>query len=68
LISANGFIAVIGLILLYRRPQIAKWGVISVLVLALISAFFATRTTLLGRGIKHGLMDGGTKSQANFQR
>ncbi len=67
-IEVTGIAALIGLFLLYRRSQIAKWSVVLVLVLSLISAFLVTRTTLLGRGIKFGLTGGESKPQTNFQR
>jgi uncharacterized membrane protein len=68
LIEATGIAALIGLILLYRRPQQAKWMVLMVLVLSLASSVIITRTTLMGRNIKWGLPDSGTKPQTGFQR
>ncbi|HMS44089.1 MAG TPA: hypothetical protein PKE69_27935 [Pyrinomonadaceae bacterium] len=68
LIEATGIAALIGLILLYRRSQQAKLMVLMVLVLSLASSVFITKTTLMGRNIKWGLSDSGTKPPTSFQR
>ncbi len=68
LIEVMGIAALIGLILLYRRPQQAKWMVLMVLVLSLASSVIITRTTLMGRNIKSGLPGSNVQPQTSFQR
>lgn len=68
LIEATGIGALIGLILLYRRPPQAKWIIYFVLVLSLASSVIITKTTLMGRNIKKGPAVSDVKPQTSFQR
>lgn len=54
LMGANGITAAFGLLMLSRRSPKARWFVFGVLLIALATAVFVTKTTLEGRRIKSG--------------
>jgi uncharacterized membrane protein len=50
-IELTGILALIGLILIFRRSTVARWNVVAVLILSLAALGLTARTTLLGRHI-----------------
>lgn len=49
----TGFVALIGLVLLFRKSNLARWNVVAVLVLSLITFGLMARTANLGGQIRH---------------
>lgn len=52
LVGCTGISAAFGLIMMYRKSGLARWVMLAVLVLSLVSSVIVTRTTLMGRQIK----------------
>ena len=61
----TGFVALIGLFLLFRKSKFANWNVIAILVLSLITFGLMARTANLGGQIRHQEIRSGTAATNN---
>ena len=50
-IELTGVFALIGLISMFRKSELARWNVVAVLILSLAAFFLTARTTYLGKHI-----------------
>lgn len=61
----TGFVALIGLVLLFRKSEMARWNALAVLVLSLITFGLMARTANLGGQIRHQEIRSGTAATNN---